>query len=296
MVKEAISVYDAYILNPVAGNGYALETMSRIEAVLKERGIPFRVCRTERPGHAAELARALSRDPEVRAVVSVGGDGTSFEVAGGLAGSACPLGIIPAGTGNDFIKSAGIPKDPLAALEVILRRRCAPVDLGILNDRCFLNVCGTGFDVTVLDYAESLKSRFRGLMPYFLGLLKAVAHYRPVHLCLEADGLREEGDYLICSVANGRFIGGGIPICPAAQVDDGLLDLVLVRNVPRYRIPLYLPGLMMGKILSFRIARHLRVRSVSFVGRGLRVNADGEIFPMDEARFSLRAGSVNLIR
>ncbi len=289
-------MYDAFILNPVAGSGYAVETMSRLESVLREQNLPYRVFRTERPGHAGELARALAADPEVQAVVSVGGDGTSFEVAGGMAGSACPLGIIPAGTGNDFIKSAGIPKDPLAALEVFLRRRASPVDLGILNSRCFLNVCGTGFDVTVLDWAESLKSRFRGLTPYFLGLLKAIVHYRPVHLRVEADGLREEGDYLICSVANGRFIGGGIPICPAAEVDDGLLDLVLVRNVPRYRIPLYLPGLMMGKILSFRIARHLRVRSVSFSGQGLRVNADGEILSLDRVDFSVRPLAVNLIR
>lgn len=289
-------MYDAFILNPVAGSGYAVETMSRLESVLRERNLPYRVFRTERPGHAGELARALAADPEVQAVVSVGGDGTSFEVAGGMAGSACPLGIIPAGTGNDFIKSAGIPKDPLAALEVFLRRRASPVDLGILNSRCFLNVCGTGFDVTVLDWAESLKSRFRGLTPYFLGLLKAIVHYRPVHLRVEADGLREEGDYLICSVANGRFIGGGIPICPAAEVDDSLLDLVLVRNVPRYRIPLYLPGLMMGKILSFRITRHLRVRSVSFSGQGLRVNADGEILSLDRVDFSVRPLAVNLIR
>lgn len=289
-------MYHAFILNPVAGNGYAVETMGKIERILKERGVPCRVFRTEAPGHATRLALSLREEADVRDVVSVGGDGTAFEVASGLAGSPMPMGIIPAGTGNDFIKSAGIPRDPLQALETLLRGETSAVDLGRLNDGAFLNICGTGFDVTVLDNAESLKSRYRGLLPYFLGLLKAIAQYRPVHLRLTVDGKAEEGDYLICSVANGRYFGGGIPICPEADITDGLLNLVLVRNVPRYRIPFYLPGLMLGKVLRFRIARHQLVREVELEGAGMRVNADGEIFSMDRARFAVRPGALLLIR
>ena len=105
-----------------------------------------------------------------------------------------------------------------------------------------------------------------------------------------------EGRFLVCSVANGRFIGGGIPICPAADPSDGLLDLVLVRHVPRRRIPLYLPGLMMGRDLNFRITTHRRVRSVTFEGEKLRVNIDGEIRTMDGAEFRIRPGSLRLIR
>ena len=289
-------MYHAFILNPIAGTGFALQTMEEMESTLREKKAEYRIIRTERPGHATELARRLAEDPEVLDVISVGGDGTAFEVASGLAGTDKPMGIIPAGTGNDFIKSAGIPKDPAQALETVLRGRTEPVDMGTLNEGSFLNVCGTGFDVTVLDYAESLKSKYRGLTPYFLGLLKAIFHYQPVHLKLTADGETEEGDYLICSVANGRYIGGGIPICPAAKVNDGKLDLALVRNVPRRRIPLYLPGLMMGKVLGFRITRHRLVDSVSFEGEGLRVNVDGEIFSMDHAGFGIRPGVLNLIK
>lgn len=289
-------MYDAFIVNPVAGSGYALTVMSRLEEGMRSRNLPYRVFRTERPGHATEIARSLSGDAEVLSVISVGGDGTAFETAGGLAGSGKPFGIIPAGTGNDFIKAAGIPKDPLQALEALLQRHPAPVDLGGLNDGHFLNVCGTGFDVMVLDCAEKLKSRFRGLLPYFLGLLKAISGYRPVHLRLTVDGKEEEGDYLICSVANGRFIGGGIPICPEAEISDGKLDLVLVRNVPRWRIPFYLPGLMLGRVLRFRITRHLRVDRVTLQGRDLRVNVDGEIFSMDRAAFTLRPGALTLLR
>ena len=286
---------DAYIVNPTAGNGFALETMEKIGESLKARGLAYRVLRTEKPGHAMALARDLAAEAGVRAVVSVGGDGTAFEVACGLAGTGKPMGIIPGGTGNDFIKTAGIPRDPMAALELILSGEPSPVDMGGLNEGGFLNVCGTGFDVTVLDNAESLKRKYRGLLPYFLGLLKAIFRYRPVHLKLIVDGEAEEGDYLICSVANGRYIGGGIPICPAAEIRDGMLDVVLVENVARRKIPLYLPGLMMGRVLRFRITRHRLAREVILEGKNLRVNVDGEIFSMDRVRFAVRPGVLNLI-
>ena len=288
-------MYNAFILNPVAGNGYALETMAKAEEILREKNSAWRTYRTERPGHATELARMLSGDPEVRAVIAVGGDGTAFETASGMAGSGKPMGILPAGTGNDFIKSTGIPKDPMEALEMILNGKAAPVDMGSLNAGCFLNVGGTGFDVTVLDNTEKFKGKFRGLTPYLLGLLKAIFQYRPVHLKLTIDGEEEEGDYLICSVANGRYFGGGIPICPVADVHDGFLDLVQVGNVPRWKIPFYLPGLLFGKVLSFRYTRHRLVKQVLMAGDQLRVNADGEIFSMDRVRFSIRPRELMLI-
>lgn len=286
----------AFILNPTAGTGYSLTIMEKLKTVLEERDIAYRILKTEHPGHATEIAKSLSMDPEIKAVISVGGDGTAFETASGLTGTDKPFGIIPAGTGNDFIKAVCIPKDPLQALEVILNGSPMKTDMGLLNDGRFLNVCGTGFDVTVLDYTESFKKRFRGLTPYLFGLIKAIFHYRPVHLTVEADGETVEGDFLVCSVANGQYIGGGIPICPEAATDDGLLDLVLIDNIPKRRIPLYLPGLMMGKDLTFKITRHMRVRSVKIVCEGMRLNVDGEIFPMNQAEFRILPGSLLLYR
>lgn len=289
-------MYRAFILNPVAGTGFSLKAMEGLEAALREKNVEYRVFRTERPGHGTELAAKLASDPEVLAVASVGGDGTAGEVAAGLCGTDKPMAIIPAGTGNDFIKSVGIPNDPRRALDILLTCAPQPTDTGEVNGEFFLNVCGTGFDVTVLDYAEAEKAKHRGLTPYLLGLVKANFHYRSVRLKITDETGVTEGRFLVCSVANGRFIGGGIPICPAADPSDGLLDLVLVRHVPRRRIPLYLPGLMMGRDLNFRITTHRRVRSVTFEGEKLRVNIDGEIRTMDGAEFRIRPGSLRLIR
>ena len=289
-------MYYAFIVNPVAGTGFALSTMQKLEETLEAKGVGYRVFRTEEPGHATRIAAELAENKEIKAVVSVGGDGTASEIAAGLTGTDKPLGIIPAGTGNDFIKSAGIPNDPYKALEILLGGTPGRIDTGTVNDRFFLNVCGTGFDVTVLDYAESEKEKHRGLTPYFLGLLKAVFHYKSVFLKLNADGNEEEGQYLICSIANGKYIGGGIPICPDADIADGKLDLVMIQNVGRWRIPLYLPGLMMSRDLKFKITRHRKVSRILIEGSGMRINIDGDIQDMRSAEFIIHPGSLLLIR
>ena len=217
-------------------------------------------------------------------------------MAAGLTGTGKPMGIIPAGTGNDFIKSAGIPNDPGKAYRLLLSGHASPIDTGTVNERFFLNVCGTGFDVTVLDYAEKEKEKHRGLTPYFLGLIKAIRHYQSVCLNITADGEKETGKYLICSVANGRFIGGGIPICPVADIEDGYLNLVMIRNISRWKIPFHLPGLMMSRALKFRITRHCKAREVRIEGKNLRINIDGDIVSLDSVVFRINPASLLLIR
>ena len=288
-------MFYAFIVNPAAGSGFALTAMQKLETVLRGKNIEYRIYRTERPGHGTEIASELSSDKDVLAVVSVGGDGTAGEVAAGLTGTGKPMGIIPAGTGNDFIKSVNIPNHPDKAMEILLTGKQDRIDTGVVNDHFFLNVCGTGFDVTVLDYAEAEKKKHRGLTPYLLGLIKAIFHYRSVRLNLIADGEKEEGQFLVCSVANGRFIGGGIPICPKADIGDGLLDLVLIRDVHRWQIPFYLPGLMLSRDLKFRITRHRRVSEVIVEGKELRINIDGDIISMSRADFRINPGSLILI-
>ncbi|MBR4081718.1 MAG: diacylglycerol kinase family lipid kinase [Clostridia bacterium] len=281
-----------FIVNPVAGNGYALQVESMIlEKHKAEAG--DQVVRTEYPGHATLLAAEAVRNG-ADTVVAVGGDGTAFEVACGLMGSHAALGIIPAGTGNDFIKSAGIPKDPAQALEKVLHGIPLAVDVCQLNDRMFLNVCGAGFDVTVLDYTVEAKKRFKGIVPYLIGLVKGISHYRPVHVKVTVDGQVKEKKALICAVANGRFFGGGIPICPVADITDGRLNMVLVDHKPRWMIPFYLPALMFGRVLKFRITEHILCEQVEIVSPGMRLQADGEIMTMDKAVISILKGRLHL--
>ena len=264
----------------------ASQVGKQLADILTKRGVPFIQRFTTHPGHATELSReAVENGAET--VLAVGGDGTSFETAVGLMGTKTALGVIPAGTGNDFIKATGTPAKWMDALDFILTHPARPVDAGRINDTYFLNVCGTGFDVMVLDYAEKAKKYVRGLLPYLYGVVRTIFSYRPcpMHIQLD-DGTVLDGGYLVCSVANGRYIGGGIPICPVAEVGDGLLDVVVVDNVPRWKIPFYLPSLMSGTLLKRRIAHHYRCVSCTLSSPSMRLNLDGEILPMSQACFT----------
>lgn len=283
----------AFIVNPVAGSGRAQKAVPMIEAEMRERGLNYKVYMTNHQGHATELSRQAAQEG-CGCVIAVGGDGTAYEVACGLMDSGVPMGIIPVGTGNDFIKTVGIPKDATQALDFILTHPARPVDVGQLNDRLFLNVSGTGFDVQVLECMEDAKKVFHGIWPYLIGIIRGIFRYRPVHVAWTVDGETREQDVLLCAVANGRFIGGGIPICPVAEPDDGLLDLIVVENKPRRLIPFYLPGLLMGKVLTFPFASHQRCRSVTMKSPGMHLNIDGEVQAMDEVMFSVMPGRLLL--
>jgi len=273
------------IINPSAGNGRAQRTSEALLDMLHARSIPCKALYTTHPGHATELAQQAVLE-NAKAVLSIGGDGTAFEVACGLMDSDVPMGIIPAGTGNDFIKTLGTPKDPLAAMEFVLNHEPRTIDTGKLNERLFLNACGTGFDVYVLDYAEKAKRYVKGILPYLYGVICAIFRFKPVPIKLTLDdGMIIQDEVLICAIANGRVFGGGIPIAPTAEVDDHLLDVLVLKKQPRWRLPKYLPGLLLGKILDFDITTHYRCRKCELISPGMRLNADGEILALDHASF-----------
>lgn len=282
------------IINPIAGNGYAKQIGKEIGQLLDQRGIAYTARLTSHPGHATELAReAAARGADT--VVSVGGDGTLTETAAGLHGTGTALGVIPAGTGNDFVKTIDTPRDWRAALEFILSHPARPVDTGCANDRFFLNVCGTGFDVMVLDYAASAKKRVRGIWPYLYGVVRAIAAFKPIPMRIQIGSETVlDGKYMICSIGNGRYIGGGIPITPLADVTDGQFELLVVDAVPRWRIPFYLPSLMLGTLYKRKPAHRYLASHCVLSSPDMRMNLDGEIFPMPDTRFECRSGSLLL--
>lgn len=283
-----------FIVNPAAGNGLSTKVEAELKQLLDSRGIVYRFMHTDHPGHATHLAAKAAAEGSTT-VVSVGGDGTAFEVACGLYGTGVPMGIIPAGTGNDFIKTSGTPKKTEEALDFILNSKPRLADICTVGRRRFLNVCGTGFDVTVLDYMNEAKKHFRGILPYLIGLVRAIRHYKPAHVRLTLDdGTVEEREMLICAIANGRYFGGGIPICPVADISDGLLDVVIVDHKPRWMIPLYLPALLMGKVLTFPFSKHLLCRRAEMVSPGMRLQIDGEVFTENRVEFSVEQGKLLL--
>lgn len=284
------------ICNPMAGNGLGRKIGLQIKAALDARNIPCHLEMTACPGHATQLAREAARAGH-ETVLAIGGDGTAYEVARGLMGTKSALGIIPAGTGNDFVKTIGVPKKPMDALEHLLSHAPRATDVGMFNERLFLNEIGAGFDVAVLDYAQQAKRFCRGLLPYLYGVIQALFRFRaiPLTYTLE-DGSAVTQDAFVIAVANGGVIGGGIVVAPDARADDGLLDVVIVDNVRRRDLPARLIGLMRGKILTFPETHFCRVRSLSFSAPSMRLNADGEIVSVDSVAACILPGALMIHR
>jgi len=284
------------ICNPTAGHGRGKTVGNMVEKRLMEKGIPFHMVYTTHPGHAAQLAKE-AQEQGAQTVLAIGGDGTAFETAQGLIHTDTALGIIPAGTGNDFIKTIGVPAKPLDALDHILSHGPQKTDVGLINDRMFLNEIGAGFDVAVLDYTQQVKRFARGILPYFYGVIRALFSFRAMDIKYTVDG----GDEIcqkafVVGVANGGRIGGGILIAPDARVDDGMLDVIIVGDIKKRHLPSRLLGLMRGKILTFPETKFCRARSVSFSSEGMRLNIDGEVMNAQQAETKILPGALMIHR
>ncbi len=240
------------IVNPAAGKGRGAHVAPQIEHYLEDLGLEHEIVFTERRMHAAELAREAAMKG-YRGVVSVGGDGTSNEVVNGLMAArarrrrSCIMGVLRVGTGNDFAHGAGVPAGIRAECAVLASGHTRKIDLAKVTGgdypegRYFCNGIGIGFDARVGFRAQQL-TWGAGAVPYVMGALSVLAHYpEPSLLRLEYDGTVIEERLPQVSVMNGTRLGGAFKMAPRALMDDGLLDLCIVRDMGRLRI-LYLIG------------------------------------------------------
>lgn len=286
------------LVNPIAGSGKAKNVAISVRQRLEELNLPHRVWETHCPYEAKELAIQAAKDHQSNPeqgdlLLSIGGDGTFLEVVQGTLGSDLPVASLPAGTGNDFLKSLHVPSEPMAALEHILNSKIRQIDIGKVNDLLFANECGAGFDVTVLDYANQYRKKIRGTASYLLGVITAIFRHRSAPMVIHADGKEVfSGNCLVFSVANGQYIGGGIQISPEADVESEQLELIVIQDCSRLRMCSYLPGLLGGKILHFKdTVVHCRADSIRVAplteGETLRINIDGEIRDLPYCEFNV---------
>ena len=280
------------IVNPTSGRGAALDRIAEIESVLKERGLKYAIERATRPMDATRIARsAVEEQPE--GIIAVGGDGTLFEIINGMIGSDVPLLFVSCGTGNDFVRTLKLPKDPVEALKCQLDAPAGRIDVGKMNDFYFLNVAGTGFDVDVLRNAEKYKAKYTGLRTYLFGLFDAIRDFRPMTAKVSFDDEpEEEVSFSILSIGNGRYIGGGMKAVPDAKLDDGLFDVITVCPVSKPAIALLIAIYIAGKHVKVGLGRLRRCRRLSIRRQGMIVNLDGELFSADSARFELLPGAL----
>lgn len=220
------------IVNPQGGKGKSLKALTTVEEIFKNNNAQYVVHKTEYAGHATEIARELSKTPDTNIVV-MGGDGSFHEVLCGIDNfDNVTLGLVACGSGNDFIKKSGHSTNVKEAVQTILNGKVGFVDYMELGKYRCLNVGGGGMDVDVLLKYANCKT-LKGKAAYYYSLFYTLLHTRFHHLRITADGVTKDTSVFMIGVGNGGFIGGGIPICPNAIVDDGLLNVGYVSEMKR---------------------------------------------------------------
>jgi diacylglycerol kinase (ATP) len=293
------------IVNPTAGRGVAKRVVPRVTQMLKEHGLSFDLAYTERPWHAAELARqAASNGYEV--VAALGGDGTSNEVLNGLvqaqeAGEGdAALGVLCVGTGNDFAYGVGISLDLEAGCAALARGRVRTIDVGrAVGFRYFGNGIGIGFDAVANVQAARIK-RLRGFALYLVAVLRTLLfYYRAPLTLIEGDDWTLEQPTLLVSIMNGRRLGGGFLTAPYAAPDDGLFDLCIGAKMNQLQMLAFVPRFMRGTQVGrpkVTMAQSRRVRVT--VKEGTQVaHADGETICLDaeQMEFELLPGRLRVV-
>ncbi len=273
----------AVLANPTAGRGRHRALLPRVLDRLAAGGRPVRVLAADTPEQAEVACHAALADG-ASGLVAVGGDGTVHLVLQAVAGTPVPFGVVPAGTGNDFALDAGFPTDPLAAADVIAAAlrdgRSRAVDLARVTGadgghRWYGAVLAAGFDAIVNEWANRMRWP-RGPRRYDLAILAELARLRPRRYTLTLDGERIEVDAVLVAVGNGASYGGGMRICPAADLTDGLLDVVVGGRFNRRTLIRIKPRIYPGTHVTHPLVHTYRARTVTVAAEGITSYADGE--------------------
>jgi YegS/Rv2252/BmrU family lipid kinase len=276
----------AVILNPASGGGAGRRQRALIESGLAERGVSASTFETGASGDALNLARDLA-EAGTSVVVAAGGDGTVHEVANGLLRASVEvpstMGVIPVGTGNDFVKVVPGARTFEQALDTIARGNARSFDVGRVRwhdqDEYFVNGMGTGIDVEVVRQLGRVP-QLPGPVKYLVSLIRALLYYKPVNLRAIVDEQRLEQSVMIIAVGNGICQGGGFYLAPEASPSDGQLDVCVVDRLGLPGIARVITRVMRGTqkgdpAVLMRTARSIRFEAAD--DRPLFFHLDGEL-------------------
>lgn len=280
------------IFNPQSKGAQSRYACRMVLAQLKVRGIAYTLYKTDHPRHAEEIAHMLTRGHVPCSILVIGGDGTMNEVLNGICYPDCvTIGLIPSGSGNDFAKAVGIPRDPQKALDLILSGKTADIHYGLMEagrkKRRFLISCGAGFDSEVCrEVRYSLLKKFLsryslGSLAYTVLAVKRMILRTVFSARLMPDDRKEQqfDNVTFVTAFNSSFEGGGFRFCPPADPRTGKLHVLCVHDLPLYELPFLFPAARMGKHLRFtsRIALQDTYHTVFSFSLPVCIHTDGEV-------------------
>jgi YegS/Rv2252/BmrU family lipid kinase len=281
------------LVNPSSAGGRPLKLLPRVEAALDAQRVAFRVQRTTGLDHAVECALLAVEAGEVP--VAISGDGMIGCVGGAMAGSETPLGIIPAGRGNDLARVLGLPEDPEAAAAVVVSGHTRRIDVGEANGRRFLGVTSTGLDAEANRLANEA-GWLPGHLVYAYGGIRALLGWKPARFTIRVGEERMRFTGYSVAAANSGAYGGGMMLAPDADLSDGELDVVMVRDSGKLKFLRNLPKVFKGTHVELDEIRIFRAQRVELsASRPFAVYADGEHLTDLPATVRLLPDALNVI-
>jgi YegS/Rv2252/BmrU family lipid kinase len=262
------------LVNPHSAGGKTLKLLPEAERELTRQGVQYRVVRTENLEHGVSEARRAAAAGEVPVVMS--GDGLVGQIGGALADTATPMGILPGGRGNDLARVLSIPSEPAGAVAVLADGHERQIDVGEANGRRFLCIASAGFDSEANRIANEARL-IKGNLVYAYAALRTLAAWKPHRFTVIIDGEPTECFGYSVAVANSRAYGGGMFVAPNAELDDGLLDIVLTADIGKLRFLRSLPQVFKGTQVENEQITVLEGAEVEVsADRDFAIYADGE--------------------
>ncbi len=293
------------IVNPYSAKGKTEYRWESIKSVIKHYFSEFKYVFTEKPNQATEITREVLSDG-FNLIIGIGGDGTLNEITNGffsgkdkkVVNSEASLGIIPSGTGSDFIRFLRIPRDFKESVELIKNSKKKQIDVGKITypdsyqgpkQRYFINIADFGLGADVVKKLSDIPDSKKGPLSYYSGLLSTIKSFKSknIELILD-DKKRISGKFLIGAIANGGIFGGGMKIAPNAEINDGYFDLILIKDMKKLEIIRNTPHLYRGTIITHPKVEVHRVKKVEVSSNeDINLEFDGEMGGKIPAKFEI---------
>ncbi|MBR6351569.1 MAG: YegS/Rv2252/BmrU family lipid kinase [Firmicutes bacterium] len=292
-----------FIVNPVAGAADAdSELTPKIQSYARKEGIDFEIHRTLNKQEVGSYSRQRAQQGESVRFYACGGDGTLCDVVNAVAGMKnVEVAVYPCGTGNDFVRNF-TEKQNFLDFEKLIEGKAIPVDL-IKHDRGYsINMLNIGVDCDVVVEADKIKRQkgLGGSASYIAGAFKVLSRGKTYHMSYEEDGELKEEEFFLVAIGNGRYCGGGFCSNPDASINDGEMDILLIRPVRglkmlqmllKYRNGTHMQDKSADKFIIFKRTDHFKL----YPSEPVNVSIDGEVLPFEGGEFSMEKGAVNIV-
>ncbi|CAM4221021.1 diacylglycerol/lipid kinase family protein [Erysipelothrix aquatica] len=280
-----------FIINPISGLGNVKDVAGWVHEYFEKCNESYEIRFTESVGHAQRIA---SEYTEAVILYSVGGDGTAHEILNGMNFDS-QLAIIPVGTGNDFWRMIAADKKNIKdVLYRTIEGEVHNIDIGIANGHYFLNCLNIGVDADVNKRVNAVRTTiFPRSLVYIYNAVIALAVKKKTHLDITMNGKTQRFDTLLTSVMNGKWYGGGFKSAPLADIEDGLLDVTIVSDVPFWRLPKLFPMYYKGNHLGLDVVETQKVTELHIhANHPVAVGYDGEVFEYTDIAIKVLQGKL----